>query len=115
MLGLVQDTPTGDIRGDPEPRGTPLRGPWGWLQRCKSSMLELEHEHPHDSLQEIPDRLPPAVIREYSQPQVAVALRAIALEWIAIAAACTETTKSRHPLVYLVAVAFIGARQHALT
>jgi fatty acid desaturase len=78
-------------------------------------MLELEHEHPHDSLQEIPDRLPPAVIRAYSQPRVAVALRAIALEWIAIAAACAVAAWSRHPVVYLVAVAFIGARQHALT
>lgn len=71
--------------------------------------------HPHDLVGGVPDRLPTAELRRLSVLEPARALRAVALEWLGIAAAVALASWLRHPLVYLPAIVFIGARQHALS
>jgi fatty acid desaturase len=71
-------------------------------------------EHPHNTSRTIPERLPPAKLKELSALQPAKALIATAEEWAAIAAAIALCSYYRHPALYLIAVMFIGARQHAL-
>lgn len=68
--------------------------------------------HPHDYVGEVPDRLPPEVVRELSRIDPVRALFAIAEEWLAIAAAVLLC--EHLPWLYPLAVVFIGARQHAL-
>ena len=68
--------------------------------------------HPHDYIGEVPDRLPPELVRELSRIDTARALFAILEEWLAILAAvllCEHFT-----WLYPLAIVFIGARQHAL-
>jgi fatty acid desaturase len=68
--------------------------------------------HPHDYVGEVPDRLPPDVVRELSRLDPLRALFAIAEEWLAI---CAAVLLCEHfPWSYPLAVVFIGARQHAL-
>lgn len=74
-----------------------------------------EQSHPHDYLGRIPGRLPAQVIRQLSVLQPGKAMLAIAAEWAGIVAAIALSQRLRHPLVYLAAVIWIGARQHALT
>ena len=71
-------------------------------------------EHPHNTSRTIPERLPPAKLKELSVLQPGKALIATAEEWAAIAAAIALCSYYWHPVVYLIAVMFIGARQHAL-
>jgi fatty acid desaturase len=71
-------------------------------------------KHPHNTSRVIPERLPPATIKELSRLQPARALTATAGEWAAMAAAIAISMNFWHPLLYVVAVMFIGARQHAL-
>lgn len=63
---------------------------------------------------EWPDRLAPAEVRRLSEVSVARSLFGIAVEWAGVAAAIAVCELFWHPVVYLAAVAFIGARQHAL-
>ena len=70
--------------------------------------------HPHDYVEELPDRPPILVIRELSRLDQFRAARAIAAEWLGIAAAIALCTCFWSLPVYLCAVVFIGARQHAL-
>ena len=71
-------------------------------------------KHPHNTSRTIPERLPPATIKELSKLQPARALAAIGGQWVAIAGAIALCAYFWHPALYLVAVLFIGARQHAL-
>jgi len=71
-------------------------------------------DHPDDFQERLPDRPDPDKIRELSRLTPHVALGAIAVEWLGIAWAIYLCEQYWHPLVYLVAVAFIGTRQHAL-
>ena len=71
-------------------------------------------EHPHNTSRTIPERLPPAKLKELSVLQPAKALIATAQEWASIAAAVAICSYYSHPALYLIAVLFIGARQHAL-
>ncbi|MEO8422051.1 MAG: fatty acid desaturase family protein, partial [Hyphomicrobium sp.] len=71
-------------------------------------------EHPHNTSRTIPERLPPAKLKELSVLQPAKALIATAEEWAAIAAAIALCAYYWHPVLYVIAVMFIGARQHAL-
>ena len=64
---------------------------------------------------DLPDPIPHATLRELSTVSAAASLGHTALEWAMIAAAIWIALRFRHPLVYVVAVLFIGARQHALT
>ena len=70
--------------------------------------------HPHNTGRTIPERLPPAIVKDLSQLDTARALAATAGEWVSIAAAIALCTYLWHPVLYVLAVMFIGARQHAL-
>jgi len=61
-----------------------------------------------------PVRLDPAGVRRLSRLSHARSLGGIAVEWLGVAAAVAFCEVFWHPAVYLLAVAFIGARQHAL-
>jgi fatty acid desaturase len=71
--------------------------------------------HPHDLVDEVPDRLAPAIVRELSQLAPARALRAVAEEWLGVAAAITVAVVLDHPVADIAAIVFIGARQQAMT
>lgn len=58
--------------------------------------------------------LPPAELRELSRLDPAVSLLHVAGEWALILAAACLSWRFFHPVTYLLAVAFIGTRQHAL-
>jgi fatty acid desaturase len=77
-----------------------------------------DHEfdgHPHDAVAGVPDRLPVDELRELSRLQPWRALVATGVEWVGIAAAVALVWWRPGMASYLVAVVFIGARQHALT
>ena len=71
-------------------------------------------KHPHNTSRVIPERLPAAKIKELSVLEPARVLAATAAEWTSIAAAIALCTFFWHPALYVLAVMFIGARQHAL-
>jgi fatty acid desaturase len=58
--------------------------------------------------------LPAAKVKELSRLEPGKALAATAQEWLSIAAAIVLCSYFWHPVLYLIAVMFIGARQHAL-
>ena len=62
----------------------------------------------------VPDRLPIATLRELSRVDGWRGLLHVALEWAGIAGAIWVCARHFHPALYLLAVAWIGARQHAL-
>ncbi len=62
----------------------------------------------------LPDRLDPAVVRELSQLSPAISMLRIAAEWLAIGTAAALCSRWFSPWLYVVTVAFIGARQHGL-
>jgi fatty acid desaturase len=70
--------------------------------------------HPHNTSRTIPERLPPATIKELSVLRPSKALIATAQEWIVIAVAISLSSYYWHPALYVAAVLVIGARQHAL-
>ena len=70
--------------------------------------------HPHNTSRTIPERLSPAIVKELSQLDTARVLAATAGEWVSIAGAIALCTLFWHPALYVLAVMFIGARQHAL-
>ena len=70
--------------------------------------------HPHNTSRTIPERLPPAKLKELSVLQPSRALIATAEEWAGIAAAIALCSYYWHPALYVIAVMFIGSRQHAL-
>ena len=70
--------------------------------------------HPHNTSRTIPERLPAAKIKELSALDPARAVEATAGEWVSIAVAIALCSIFWHPALYLIAVMFIGARQHAL-
>lgn len=63
---------------------------------------------------EWPDRIPPARLRELSKISPWRSMMGIAVEWLGIVAAIWLSLSFWHPALYVVVVAFIGARQHAL-
>jgi fatty acid desaturase len=70
--------------------------------------------HPHESASPIPVRVSGHELRALSIIDPARALRAIAAEWLGIVVAVVLCQLWFHPVLYLLAVMFIGARQHAL-
>src|SRR5262245_34021311 len=70
--------------------------------------------HPHNTSRNIPERLAAAVVKELSALDTTRAILATAGEWAAIAAAIAVCTLFWHPVLYVLAVMVIGARQHAL-
>src|SRR5262249_37755564 len=71
-------------------------------------------KHPHNTSRIIPERLPPATIKELSVLDPAKAIGATTEEWVAIAAAIAVCSFFWHPALYVAAVVVIGSRQHAL-
>lgn len=70
--------------------------------------------HPHEFDGVIPDRLAPEVLRGLSRIDPLRAGFAIVEEWLAIVAAVLLSQHIGGLVAYVVAVFFIGARQHAL-
>ena len=70
--------------------------------------------HPHDSASPIPARVPGHELRALSVIDSTRALCAIGAEWLGVVAAIVLCQLWFHPVLYLLAVMFIGARQHAL-
>jgi len=71
-------------------------------------------EHPHAYVEKLPDRPPIHVIRDLSRLNEFRAGLAIVVEWVGIAAAVALCERFWSLPLYLCAVVFIGARQHAL-
>jgi fatty acid desaturase len=71
-------------------------------------------KHPHNTSRSIPERLPPAKVKELSVLDPVRAMTATAEEWAGIIAAIALCSYFWHPLLYVIAVVFIGTRQHAL-
>jgi fatty acid desaturase len=63
---------------------------------------------------DLPIRLDPALIKRLSQLRPLVSSAHIALEWSLMLAAAIACWQFWHPALYVLTVAFIGARQHAL-
>lgn len=63
---------------------------------------------------ELPIRIDPATIRELSVVRPGVSVLHIAMEWSLIFAVAFLCHRYFHPVLYVVTLAFIGARQHAL-
>jgi len=76
--------------------------------------MALDVLHPHQSAAPIPARVPTDELRALSVIDSARALRAIAAEWLGITVAIVVCQQWFHPLLYVLAVMFIGGRQHAL-
>jgi fatty acid desaturase len=70
--------------------------------------------HPHDGTSPIPARVPADQLRALSVIDPARALCAIAAEWLGVVVAVVLCQLWFHPASYVLAVMFIGARQHAL-
>jgi fatty acid desaturase len=71
-------------------------------------------KHPHNTARTVPERLPAETIKALSKLEPARALAATAEEWLGIAVAIALSSYFWYPLLYVIAVVFIGARQHAL-
>jgi fatty acid desaturase len=70
--------------------------------------------HPHNTTRLIPERLPPAKIKELSRLKPARATGTTFGKWIVIAAAIILCSSFWQPVLYLLAVLVIGSCQHAL-
>ena len=71
-------------------------------------------KHPHNTTRLIPERLPPAKVRELSRLQPARAILTTLGKWGLIAAAIAICTSFWHPVLYVLGVLVIGSCQHAL-
>jgi fatty acid desaturase len=71
-------------------------------------------KHPHNTTRLIPERLPPAKIRELSRLQPSKAIATTLGKWALIAAAIAICASFWHPALYVLAVVIIGSCQHAL-
>jgi fatty acid desaturase len=71
-------------------------------------------QHPHNTARTVPERLPAATVKALSQLEPARAVAATAAQWAGIAAAIALCTHFWNPALYVLAVSFIGSRQHAL-
>ena len=70
--------------------------------------------HPHDTAAPIPARVAADELRALSIIDPTRALGAIGAEWLGVITAVVLCQLWSHPVLYVVAVMFIGARQHAL-
>jgi fatty acid desaturase len=86
------------------------------MEAPAASARPLGHPHRADEFDgDLPDPIPQATLRELSEVSVAASLGHTALEWAMIAAAIVLALRVPHPVTYVAAVLFIGARHHALT
>ena len=80
----------------------------------RDSTPEPPIAHPHNLVGAIPNRLSSEVIRSLSILVPHKFIFQILLEWLGISCAIAIHLVSENPLVYVVVVLFIGARQNAL-
>ena len=71
-------------------------------------------EHPHNTVRSVPERLPAAKIKELSQLKPERTIFRVFAEWAIIAGAIAFCVSFFNPILYVMAVMVIGARQHAL-
>jgi fatty acid desaturase len=71
-------------------------------------------QHPHNTSRMIPERLPAATVKELSKLEPARAVAVTFGQWLGIGVAIALCTYFWHPILYVLAVMFIGSRQHAL-
>jgi len=71
-------------------------------------------QHPHNTVRTVPERLPAATVKALSRLQPARAVFRVFAEWGVIAGAIAVSTSFFNPILYVLAVMLIGARQHAL-
>src|SRR6185312_4242928 len=103
--------PMGERPGPPTgPAGRQEMGAGTSIARAATLTTMPITDRPHAAAQ----LLPPATVRELSRPEPHVALLRIALEWARILGAAGLATRFFHPVTYVLAVAFIGARHHTL-
>lgn len=85
------------------------------LQPPLTAPNRREDEHDGDEYEgEWPDRLEARAIRRLSEISPWRSAAGIAVEWVGVAAAVAVCELFWHPGLYVLVVAFIGARQHAL-
>jgi fatty acid desaturase len=89
---------------------------WSTMAYPKSQVQDVENlELREDNYsREVSDRLPSATLRDLSQINTGKATLAIIAEWTAILSVGAICHTFWNPFLYIFAVAFIGARQHAL-
>lgn len=80
-----------------------------------SAAVEVQEPHPHDLNAPVPDRVDRATLRELSTVNDNRAALAILSEWVQIGATIAFVSTFFHPVLYLLAIPILGARQHALT
>ncbi|XSG83475.1 MAG: fatty acid desaturase family protein [Methyloligella sp. ZOD6] len=71
-------------------------------------------KHPHNTARTVPERLPPQTVKALSQLEPWKAVAATFAQWAGIAVAIALCTLYWNLALYLIAVMFIGSRQHAL-
>ncbi len=69
-------------------------------------------QHPHNTVRTVPERLPAATVKALSRLEPRRAVRVFA-EWAVIAGAIALCVSFFNPILYVVTVMLIGARQHA--
>jgi fatty acid desaturase len=87
-----------------------------WDARMAADASTVTHTQiPSDDYAgELPLRIDPAAIRRLSQLRPFISSAHIALEWALIVGAAWLCWHFWHPALYVLTVAFVGARQHAL-
>lgn len=70
--------------------------------------------HPHNTVRTVPERLPAATLKALSRLEPRRAVLRVFAEWAIIAGAIAFSASFFNPIVYVLAVMLIGARQHAL-
>ena len=70
--------------------------------------------HPHNTVRTVPERLPAARIKDLSRLNPGIAVLWTFMQWASIGAAIALCLNLWSPILYVFAVIFIGARQHAL-
>ncbi|HEU4475863.1 MAG TPA: fatty acid desaturase, partial [Methyloceanibacter sp.] len=71
-------------------------------------------KHPHNTSRTVPERLPAAKIKELSTLEPLRSVAATAQEWLGIAVAIALSVYFQNPVLCVLAVIFIGSRQHAV-
>ncbi|MGK7936600.1 MAG: fatty acid desaturase family protein [Xenococcaceae cyanobacterium] len=70
--------------------------------------------HPHDNEETLPERLTVKELRDFMTINQPLVFGTISVEWVGMIAAMYLSNTYWNPLLYLITVIFIGARQHGL-
>jgi len=78
------------------------------------NLTEIAVTHPHDSYETLPNRLALSKLKDLMEINQPLVFTLITIEWSVIVGAIYLSNTYWNPLLYLITVIFIGARQHAL-